>query len=121
MLDGSDSVGWHTDWYGSASFGGLQSGTGLLLDMGKPVTVTSARIQLGSAAGGAVELRAGNRMSLRHLHIVAQAADSGGSLTLPVSSPVSARYLLIWFTALPPDSTGSYQATIYKVSLLGTS
>lgn len=121
VLDGSDSVGWHTDWYGSASFGGLQSGTGLLLDMGKPVTVTSARIQLGSAAGGAVELRAGNRMSLRHLHIVAQAADSGGSLTLPVSSPVSARYLLIWFTALPPDNTGSYQATIYKLSLLGTS
>jgi hypothetical protein len=29
--------------------------------------------------------------------------------------------LLIWFTALPPDSTGTYRATIYRVRLLGTS
>ena len=105
VLDRRDSAGWHTDWYATARFGNLQSGTGLLLNMGKPVAVTSARIQLGSAAGGAVELRAGNRTSLRHLHVVAQAANPGGSLTLPVSSPVTARYLLIWFTTLPPDDT----------------
>ena len=103
------------------TFGGLQSGTGLLLDMGRSVTVTSARIQLGPAAGGAIELRAGSSASLRRLHIVARAANPGGSLTVPASSPISARYLLIWFTALPPDSTGTYQATIYRVRLLGTS
>lgn len=121
VLDRSDSVGWQTDWYGTPTFGGLQSGTGLLLDMGRSVTVTSARIQLGPAAGGAIELRAGSSASLRRLHIVARAANPGGSLTVPASSPISARYLLIWFTALPPDSTGTYQATIYRVRLLGTS
>jgi hypothetical protein len=121
VLDRHDIVGWQTDWYGTAAFGGMQSGTGLLLDMGRSVTVTSARIQLGPAAGGAIELRAGNSASLRHLHVVSRASNSGGWLTIPVTSPVSARYVLIWFTALPPDSTGTYQATIYRVSLLGTS
>ena len=117
----SDSVGWRTDWYASANFGGLQSGTGLLLDMGAPVTVTSAQIRLGAAAGGGIQLRAGNTPTLRLLHVVARASNPGGMLTLPVSSPVSARYLLVWFTALPPDNSGTYQATVYKVSLLGTS
>lgn len=117
----SDTVGWRTDWYASASFGGLQSGTGLLLDMGTPVTVTSARIRLGPAAGGEIQLRAGDTPSLRRLHVVAQATNPGRMLILPVSSPVSARYLLVWFTALPPDNSGTYQASIYRVSLLGTS
>jgi Helix-turn-helix domain len=121
VLGRNDSTGWHTDWYGTAAFGDMQSGTGLLLDMGRSVTVTSARIRLGPEAGGVIELRAGNRASLRHLHVVARATNPGGALTMPVSSPVSARYLLIWFTALPPDSTGTYQATVYKVSVLGTS
>jgi hypothetical protein len=117
----SDNVGWRTDWYASANFGGLQSGTGLLLDMGTPVSVTSAQIRLGAAAGGEIQLRAGNAPTLRQLHVVAQAPNSGGMLTVPVSSPVSARYLLVWFTALPPDNSGSYQASVYNVSLLGTS
>lgn len=117
----SDSVGWRTDWYATANFGGLQSGTGLLLDMGTPVTVTSARIRLGAAAGGEIQLRAGDTPTLRHLHVVAQASNPGGMLTLPVTSPVSARYLLVWLTALPPDNSGTYQASIYNVSLEGIS
>jgi transcriptional regulator with XRE-family HTH domain len=121
VLNGSDTAGWQTDWYGTADFAGLQSGTGLLLDLGNPATVTSARILLGPAAGGAIELRAGNSPSLRRLHVVAQAANSGGTLSVPISSPVAARYLLIWFTSLPPDASGTYQATVYQVHLLGTS
>jgi Helix-turn-helix domain len=121
VLDRNDSVGWQTDWYGTAAFGGMQSGTGLLLDMGRSVTVTRARIRLGPAAGGVIELRAGNSPLLRQLHVVARATNPGGALTIPVSSPISARYLLIWFKALPPDSTGTYQATVYKVSVFGIS
>jgi Helix-turn-helix domain len=120
-IERSDSVGWHTDWYASANFGGLQSGTGLLLDMGTPVTVTSAQIRLGAGAGGDIQLRAGSMPEFRQLHVVAQASNPGRMLTVPVSSPVSARYLLVWFTALPRDNSGTYQASVYKVSLLGTS
>jgi transcriptional regulator with XRE-family HTH domain len=119
-LSGQDG-GWHTNWYATADFGNLQSGTGLLLNMGGAVTVTQARIDLGSAAGGALELRAGNQPVLADLLPVARSADTGGTITLALSHPVVARYLLIWFTSLPPDNAGTYQATIYHVNVTGFS
>jgi transcriptional regulator with XRE-family HTH domain len=119
-IDGKARTVWQTDWYATANLGGLQSGTGLLLDMGRPVTVTSARILLGAAAGGRLQLRAGNTPALAELPVVAQAQLPGGPLTVPVASPVKARYLLIWFTRLPLDSSGTYQASISSVTLSGT-
>ncbi len=113
--------GWHTNWYATADFGNLQSGTGLLLSMGGPVTVTQARIELGPVAGGTLELRAGNQPVLADLLPVARSADTGGTVTLAPSHPVAARYVLIWFTRLPPDSAGTFQATIYHVNLTGYS
>jgi hypothetical protein len=119
-LSGQDG-GWQTNWYATSDFGNLQSGTGLLLNMGGAVTVTQARIDLGPAAGGALELRAGNQPVLADLLPVARSADTGGTITLAPSHPVAGRYLLIWFTSLPPDNAGTYQATIYHVNVTGFS
>jgi transcriptional regulator with XRE-family HTH domain len=113
--------GWQTDWYSSADFAGLQSGTGLLLDMGKPVTVSTAQLTLGPVPGGSLQLRAGNTPTLSGLQPVADSATAGGTVTLHVSSPMTARYLLIWFTSLPSDNLGTYQGFIYGVRLTGTS
>jgi Helix-turn-helix domain len=112
--------GWQTDWYSSANFAGLQSGTGLLLDMGKPVTISAAQLKLGPVAGGSLQLRAGNTPTLAGLQPVAESGTAGGTVTLQIASPVSARYLLIWFTSLPPDNSGTYQGFIYGVRLTGT-
>ena len=51
---------WYSQWYATPAFGGLRTGTGLLLDMGKPVTVTSVRLVLGSQPGADVQVRVGN-------------------------------------------------------------
>jgi len=119
-IDGNDNTAWQTDWYATANLGGLQSGTGLLLDMGKPVSVTSARILLDASAGGRLQLRAGNTPALADLRVVAEAHLPGGLLTVPIGSPAKARYLLIWFTRLPFDSSGTYRASISSVTLTGT-
>ena len=119
-IDGNNSTAWQTDWYSTPTFGGLQHGTGLLLDMGKQVTVTSARILLGATPGGRLQLRAGNTPALADLQVVAQTHLPGGQVTVTVGSPVKARYLLIWFTRLPADNSGTYQDSIFNVSLSGT-
>ena len=119
-IDSNDSTAWRTDWYATANLGGLQSGTGLLLDMGKQVTVTTARLLLGAAAGGRLQLRAGNTPTLADLQVVARAHLPGGPVTVPIGSPLKARYLLIWFTQLPRDSSGTYQDSISSVTLSGT-
>ncbi len=118
-ISGNPATPWTTDWYATPDFDSLQSGTGLLLDMGKPVTITSAQITLGSTPGANLQLLAGNVPALGSLQQVATADNAGGVLQLQATSQVSGRYLLLWFTQLPPDSAGTYQALVSGISLKG--
>jgi hypothetical protein len=43
----------------------------------------------------------------------------GGWVRMRFRGPVPARYLLIWFTKLPPDPSGTFQASVFEVSLQG--
>jgi cytoskeletal protein RodZ len=117
-VDGSRATAWRSDWYTTAAFGNLKPGTGLLLDMGRRVTITSAQIMLG-ISGANVQLRAGNVPVLANLREVAGAAGAGGTVGMWPPAAVRARYILIWFTRLPPDDSGTYQAAVYSVHLHG--
>ena len=119
-IDGSSATAWHTQWYATAAFGNLKPGTGLLLDMGRPVTITSAQITLGPAAGADFQLRAGGQPGLADLRPVARAGDAGGVVTVRPARPARARYLLLWFTRLPPYSSGTFEVIVYGVRLRGT-
>jgi hypothetical protein len=113
--------GWQTDWYTTATFGGLYQGTGLLIDMGRPVTVTQARITLGSARGATFELRVGDTPTLASLSPAATASHASGVVTLELTHPAQGRYVLVWFTTLPQDSAGTYQASVDNIQLTGHS
>jgi cytoskeletal protein RodZ len=116
---GHPATPWYSDWYTTSDFGHLQAGTGLLLDMGHTVTISSVRLSLGDQPGASLQLRAGLRPVLADLHPVATSAGAGGTVELSLTSPAHARYLLIWFTKLPPDNAGTYQASIYAIKVRG--
>jgi hypothetical protein len=118
-LAGNPAKPWRTDWYATARFGNLKTGTGLLLDMGRPVRIITAQIALGSIPGADIELRVGNVPALADLRTVASAAGAGGILQLRATRRVRGRYLLIWFTLLPPDSAGTFQASVSSIRLEG--
>jgi hypothetical protein len=118
-IDGKSATAWRTDWYTTARFGNLYPGTGLLVDMGKPTTITAARITLGSAHGAGFQLRVGASPAMADLPPVAHAANTGGVVRLRLNSPAHGRYVLIWFTNLPPDSSGTFQVSVYNVRLQG--
>lgn len=118
-LTGNPAAPWHSDWYTTAHFGNLQPGTGLLLDMGRTVTITTARIALGSGAGATVELRVGRRPDLAALRPVARAADVSGMVRLRPAATARGRYVLVWFTKLPTDPAGTFQVSVYRVRLRG--
>jgi hypothetical protein len=111
--------GWATSWYATPGFGELKPGTGLLLDMGRLVTITSVQITLGVLPGASLELRAGAAPSLAALPVVRSAADAGDLVDLPLAGPVRARYALLWFTSLPPDGAGTYQVVVHQVTVDG--
>jgi Helix-turn-helix domain len=118
-IAGNPATPWRTDWYATARFGNLQTGTGLLLDMGRPVTIIIAQMTLGSIPGADIELRAGNVPALADLHTVARAANAGGVVQLRPARRVRGRYLLLWFTLLPPDPAGTFQASVSSIRLEG--
>jgi len=108
---------WISQWYATAEFGALKTGTGLLLDMGRPVSVASVRLSLVSRSGADIELRAGSKPVLSWLPPVASAANAGGTVRFQPSASAHVRYLLIWFTKLPPDNAGTYQASVYQITV----
>ena len=128
-IDGNPSTSWNTQFYiGNPVFGGTKTGTGLILDMGKPVRLSSVRVTFGAIPGADVQIKLGNNntrapSTLSSFTTVARGTDLAGTHTFTVSSHATGRYVLIWFTKLPPQSAGSsnrFEAKIYNVVVRGS-
>jgi len=109
---------WYTQWYATPEFGGLRPGTGLLLTLDATATVRDVRLVLGSAPGADVQVRVGNSPVV-NLPTVASESGLAGTVRLTLTTPATGRYVLIWFTRLPPDGHGHYQADVYSASVDG--
>jgi cytoskeletal protein RodZ len=118
-IDGRPRTAWQTDWYTTPQFGNLYRGTGLLLDMGRKVTITAVRVILGPAAGARFQIRVGPRPQLADLRPVARSASPGGMVYLKVGSRPRGRYVLVWFTRLPPNAAGNFQVAVHGVRVRG--
>jgi hypothetical protein len=114
-----------TPWYSYVSatprLPGPASGTGLLLDMGRTVTVTSVQVSMVGPRGAALQLRTGAKPLLSSLREVASVSGAGGTALLRPATSVKVRYVLVWFTQLPPDRLGTYQANVYRIVVHGQS
>lgn len=123
-----NAAGWDTQYYDSAQFGGLKAGTGMILNLGSAVDVSSVRVRFGSEPGADVEIKIGSSdvrspQNLDSMTTVATASDISNSYTFTVHQQVKGQYLVIWFTKLPPlaKSAGKFMAQIFSVSVYGTS
>ena len=120
-VDHNPATAWTTGWYGAPRFPTAQQGTGLLLDMGHAVTISGAEVTLGPVPGAGFQMRTGDTPSLADLPEVAVATNASGPMGVRFTVAVHARYVLIWFTALPSAGSGTYQASVYNVTVLGAS
>ena len=118
-IDGRPRTAWRTDWYTTPQFGNLYRGTGLLLDMGRKVTITAVRVLLGPAAGAHFAIRVGPRPRLASLRPVSRSAGPGGMVNLKLGSRPRGRYVLVWFTRLPPNAAGNFQVAVHGVRVRG--
>jgi hypothetical protein len=125
-IDGSASTAWHTSYYFSHLFGNLKKGTGLILDMGRPVRLSQLTVQFGTSCCAHVMIGVGNSntasaATLSTFTPVQSSSAAQGSMTFDVTKQVTGRYVLIWITDLPPLATnpGKYEALIYNVTVHG--
>jgi len=127
-IDGDPSTAWYTARYHNRpNLGGLKPGTGLLLDLGHPSSVTSVALQL-VGTGTSVELRVPKTnadqaptATVNDWTVVASATKAGTTVTLTPKTPVISRYLLVYLTLLPPDGTsgGYYKGGIAEITVNG--
>jgi hypothetical protein len=116
-----DPAGWSTQWYSTAQFGGLKAGTGFILGLGSEAKVSSIQVTFGTAQGADVQILEGNSDARTKANLysmmppVASGQSVSGTYTFIVQHPVSARYLVIWFTKLPPVGGGHFEAQIFNV------
>ena len=125
-IDTNPRTAWQTQYYkGNPVFGGLKKGSGLLLDMGHPVRLSSVKVTFGPTSGADVAIKIGNNGSTDAGFTTVASADDlpGGSHTFVSSSAATGRYVLIWFTRLPPEAGGpssNYQAEIFSIIVRGS-
>jgi len=110
---------WSTQWYATAEFGMDKKGTGLLVDLGHQVTITSVYLGFSAYRGLNLQLKTGDGTAPGDFKVVATQTDTGGALRLTLHQPATARYLLIWFTLLPPNGEGQYQESVSSVLVNG--
>ena len=120
IINGGDGQEWDSSWYATPEFGNLQSGTGLLLDMGETVNLSRVQLVLGAPVGADVQVRVGNTSLAAEMPVAASASNVGGTVQLRVNTPASGRYVLIWFTQLPLKSAGEYQVSVSSAVVYGT-
>src|SRR5579875_1069422 len=125
-IDGDPETAWHTQYYiGNPVFGGLKTGTGLILDMGRKVRLSSVTVTFGPTPGADVSIEVGNddtlaAATLATFATVARADGIGGTHTFTVSRPATGRYVLIWLTRLPPLGSGRFGAEIFNIIVRGS-
>jgi hypothetical protein len=139
-IDSNPSTAWQTFQYiGNPVFGGLQQGSGLILNMGHSVKLSSVKVTFQSTAGADVQIKIGNPSNpsppqgnqadisqaesiADSMPTVAQQSNVSGTVTFTISSSDSGQYVLIWFTKLAPmpSHPNKYQGSIFNVVVTGS-
>lgn len=120
-IDGKTGTTWRSSFYASPEFGNLKKGVGLMLDMGKTVTVNEVKAQVPVSAGATIQLKIGDTASPNSMQKVQTVTTSGGdSVSFQLSSPQTARYVLLWFARISNGSDGRLRAEVGEVSVLGS-
>jgi hypothetical protein len=101
---------------GSAAFGNLKSGVGILYDLGDSQQVAGVTVTT-PAPGATVEIRTGTEPAGDLAGFDPAATGTlQGTTELTFDEPVEARYVLVWVTGLVPDGDG-FAGTIGEVTV----
>jgi hypothetical protein len=134
-IDSSTSTAWTTSfYYDYPAFGNIKKGTGLLVDMGRKVSLSQVEVQFSAKGSTTAQIYLGNtdtisQSALKSFTLVSPSATASGDHKYPVSSRATGRYVLIWLTSVPQidqqpvgaEAGHSYfEGSIYNVVVRGS-
>ena len=119
--DDDPDTAWLTSQYASADLDG-KGGVGLILDLGSPQDVQQVSANL-IGRGSVVDVRVADRIypDPALWTPLATAFAPKDAMEVRAPRPITARYVLLWFTKLPPTESGSgdYQGGVRSVVVSG--
>ena len=116
-VDGNPATAWSTvDYRGSAAFGNLKPGVGVVYDLGAAQSVAGVTITT-TRPGATVQVRTGSTPSgdLDAFGVAASGTLSG-TTQLTFAAPVDTRYVLVWITGLA-GGDGQFSADLAEVTI----
>jgi murein biosynthesis integral membrane protein MurJ len=121
--DGSDDTAWRTERYrGLPAFGGLKPGVGLVLDLGKEVTVSQVTVALeGAETTGELRVPAepATAAPMKSADAWRRVATLSPGVTEAAFAPERTRFVLVYLTSLSPISGGYFRGGITEVEVRG--
>jgi hypothetical protein len=116
-IDGNPTTAWSTVTYrGSAAFGNLKPGVGVLFDLGSEKSLAGVTITT-TLPGATVEVRTGGTPDDElDAFTVAATGELTGTDDLAFSDPVSTQYVLVWVTGLV-DVDDGFRADLAEVTV----
>ncbi|SHH06857.1 hypothetical protein [Geodermatophilus nigrescens] len=116
-FDGDPATTWSTlNYRGSADFGNLKPGVGVVYDLGSAQAVGGVTLTT-STPGIAVEVRTGDAPDGElDSFAVAAAGTVDGTAELAFEEPVTTQYVLVWVTGLVPAEDG-FAGTLAEVAV----
>lgn len=127
-IDGRTSTAWHTSVYrNSAALGNLKPGVGLVVDLGRTVEVSSARLTLVGTGTDVSLWRPTDDVtgpnppmsSIKKWTQVAQTSSAPATVVLEPSRTTRTRFLLVYLTQLPPKTTTRFQGGVAEIEVTG--
>jgi hypothetical protein len=119
VYDGDPSTYWQTDFYLSSDFGRLKSGVGVILDLGKVQQV--GKVTVTFVGNTSVELRSAGADATSEpatFDAYSKVADGKGTtVELKPGKALKSRYLLVWLTDLPMQSSGEWRGRLADVKV----
>jgi protein kinase-like protein len=120
-VDGNPDTAWQTLTYkGNPKLGGLKTGVGLLVDLGKPAKVGEVRLTLIGSPTSLQILAAPEATteptSTDGLTEVASASAAGTDVDLKLDKPTTTRWLVVWLTSLP-QAPGGFKGQVAEVAV----
>jgi hypothetical protein len=119
--DGDPKTAWQTStYYNDPHLGGLKSGVGLRVDLGRRVRVGEVDLTLQGRPTSLQVLAAPDAHTAPSgtdgLTTVATAKGAGTHVRLVLNKQVATRWLVVWLTSLPP-APGGYQGKVAEISV----
>jgi hypothetical protein len=104
-IDGDPGTAWESSTYSNAQFGNLKDGVGLVVDLGRPSTLSGVTLTV-NGSGGQVEVRSAPGPGLNGSQVLATKDINGGPIEVTLDEPVQTQHVVLWFTRLPETGSG---------------